>query len=130
MGSRVCARPPCSTSPRRGQTRERSRRFRPNSLFGRGLRREAQGAAVGHTGSGEGNAMPTVFIDRLSHIGFYNGVLRIECTEATATGQERPSGTLLIPANQAGQVLQSLLKAAQELEKKMREAQAAQQQPT
>jgi hypothetical protein len=66
--------------------------------------------------------MPVVFIDR--HIGFYNGVLRVECMEATATGQERPSGTLLIPGNQARQVLQ-----ADELEKKLREQQA-QQQPT
>jgi hypothetical protein len=73
--------------------------------------------------------MPIIFIDRLAHVGFYNGVLRIECSEAGANGQERPSGTLLIPGNQAGQVLQSLVRAAQELEKKVRE-QAAQQQPT
>src|SRR5262249_55499654 len=73
--------------------------------------------------------MPIIFIDRLSHIGFYNGVLRIECAEASATGQERPSGTLMIPGNQARQVLQSLLKAAEEIDKKLRE-QHAQQQPT
>jgi hypothetical protein len=73
--------------------------------------------------------MPVVLIDRLSQIGFYNGVLRIECVEATAAGQERPSGTLLIPGAQAPQVLQSLVNAAQELEKKLRE-QAVQQQST
>jgi hypothetical protein len=69
--------------------------------------------------------MSTVLIDRLAHVGLYNGVLRIECVEATANGQERPSGTLLIPGNQAGQVLQSLVAAAQELEKKLRDAKAA-----
>jgi hypothetical protein len=73
--------------------------------------------------------MSLVFVDRISHVGFYNNVLRIECLEAAPNGQERPSGTLLIPANQAAHVLQSLVKAAQELEKKLREQQA-QQQPT
>ena len=68
--------------------------------------------------------MPTVLIDRLAQIAFYNGVLRIECVEATANGQERSSGTLLIPGNQAAQVLQSLVAAAQELEKKLRDARA------
>ena len=74
--------------------------------------------------------MSTVFIDRLAHIGFFNGVLRIECVEFTASGQERPSGTLLVPGNQAGQVLQTLVNAAQELEKKLREQQQVQQQPS
>jgi len=66
--------------------------------------------------------MPVVLIDRLAQIGLHNGVLRIECVEATANGQERVSGTLLIPGNQAGQVLQTLVAAAQELERKLRSA--------
>lgn len=41
---------------------------------------------------------------------------------STANGQERLSGTLLIPGNQAGQVLQTLVAAAQEIEKKLRNA--------
>jgi hypothetical protein len=71
--------------------------------------------------------MPIIFIDRLSHVAVINGVLRVECIEVGANGQERPSGTLLIAGNQAGPVLASLVKAAQELEKKMREQQAQQQ---
>lgn len=66
--------------------------------------------------------MSTVLIDRLAHVGLHNGVLRIECVESTANGQERLSGTLLIPGNQAGQVLQTLVAAAQEIEKKLRNA--------
>ncbi len=43
----------------------------------------------------------------------------------SASGQEKPSGTVLIPANVAGAVVQSLVNGMQELNKKHREAMAA-----
>jgi hypothetical protein len=73
--------------------------------------------------------MSVILIDSLKTVGFHNGILRIECVQAGPNGEERPSGTLLIPGNQAAQVLQALVGATQELDKRLREA-AAQQQPT
>lgn len=73
--------------------------------------------------------MSVTLIDGLKTIAFHNGILRIDCTAAGPNGEERPSGTLLIPGNQARQVLVALVNATQELEKRLREA-AAQQQTT
>ncbi len=67
--------------------------------------------------------MSVILIDGLKTVGFHNGILRIECTEAGPGGEERSSGTLLIPGNQAGQVLKSLVEATQQLEKRLREQQ-------
>ena len=72
--------------------------------------------------------MSVTLIDGLKTVAFHNGVLRIDCVAAGPNGEERPSGTLLIPGNQAGPVLQALVKATQELDKRLREQQAAQQQ--
>ena len=47
--------------------------------------------------------------------------MRIECIEAGPNGEERPSGTLLMPGNQAGHVLKALVGATQEVEKRLRE---------
>ena len=49
--------------------------------------------------------MSVILIDGLKTVGFHNGILRIECVQAGPNGEERSSGTLLIPGNQAGQVL-------------------------
>ena len=73
--------------------------------------------------------MSVTLIDGLKMIAYHNGILRIDCVAAGPNGEERPSGTLLIPGNQARQVLVALVNATQELEKRMRE-QAAQQQTT
>jgi hypothetical protein len=62
-----------------------------------------------------------IVIDRMSNIAVSNGILRIECVAVSATGQEKPSGTVLIPANVAGAVIQSLVNGVQELDKKLRE---------
>ena len=67
--------------------------------------------------------MSVILIDGLKTVGFHNGILRIECIQAGSSGEERSSGTLLIPGNQAGQVLKSLVEATQELEKRLREQQ-------
>jgi hypothetical protein len=66
-----------------------------------------------------------ILVDRIANVAVANGVLRIECTCGSASGQEKPSGTVLIPAVVAGQVVQTLLNAMQELDKKAREAAAA-----
>jgi hypothetical protein len=74
--------------------------------------------------------MSSILIDGLKAVSYHNGILRIDCIEAGPNKEERPSGTLLIPGNQAKQVLQVLVGATQELEKRMREQQqAASQQP-
>ena len=69
--------------------------------------------------------MSVTLIDGVKMVAFNNGILRIDCIEAGPNGEERPSGTLLIPGNQAGQVLQALVKATQELDKRLREQAAA-----
>ena len=66
-----------------------------------------------------------IVIDRIASVAVANGLLRIECVSLSAGGQEKPSGTLLIPANVAGPIVQSLVTGLQELDKKMRGAGAA-----
>jgi hypothetical protein len=66
-----------------------------------------------------------ILVDRIANAAVANGVLRIECAVASSAGQEKPSGTILIPVLVAGQVVQTLVNAMQELEKKAREAAAA-----
>ena len=56
-----------------------------------------------------------ILVDRIGNVAIANGVVRVDCASASASGQEKPSGTLLIPAVVAGQVIQSLLNAMQEL---------------
>jgi hypothetical protein len=65
--------------------------------------------------------MSLILIDAIKTVTFHNGVLRIDCVAAGPNNEERPSGTLLIPANQARQVLQAVVNATQELEKRLRE---------
>jgi hypothetical protein len=65
--------------------------------------------------------MSVILIDRIGAVMFHNGVLRVDCVESGPNNQERPAGTLLIPANQAAVVLQSLIKATQELDRRVRE---------
>jgi hypothetical protein len=65
--------------------------------------------------------MSVILIDRISTVVITNGILRIDCIASGPDGSERASGTLLIPANQAGVVLQSLVGAANEIDKRLRE---------
>jgi hypothetical protein len=65
--------------------------------------------------------MTYVLIDAIKAITFHNGLLRIDCVALGPNNEERSSGTLLIPGNQAGPVLRSLTQAVQELDKKLRE---------
>ena len=69
--------------------------------------------------------MNTIVIDGLREAVFHNGVLRVECMAAGQGGALTPSGTLVIPAAVATQIVQGLAKALQELDQKVREKQAA-----
>jgi hypothetical protein len=72
--------------------------------------------------------MSLILIDRVASVVFHAGVLRVECMSSGPNGEERPSGTLLIPGPAAGLILQSLVGATQELDKRLREQAAAQSQ--
>ncbi len=67
--------------------------------------------------------MTMILIDGIKAVSLQNGVVRIDCIEAGSNNEERPSGTLLVPANRAGQIVGALTQALQELEKKIREQQ-------
>lgn len=67
--------------------------------------------------------MNQVLIDRVASLTLHGGLVRIECHCIAADGKDQPSGTLLIPGNVAGPIIQSLVNSLQELEKKIREAQ-------
>lgn len=67
-----------------------------------------------------------MLIDRVTSATFQNGIIRVDCVAIGPNNEERPSGTLLIPANQLNPVLQSLSNAAKELDRLLRE-QVAQQ---
>jgi hypothetical protein len=73
--------------------------------------------------------MPEILIDGIKAVTFHNGVLRIDCIAAGPNAEERPSGTLLIPGNVAGAVVQALANGMQELQKQMAQ-QASQTVPT
>jgi hypothetical protein len=65
--------------------------------------------------------MSQILIDTIANITLASGLLRIECVEVGPNNQQRPSGTLLIPAPQAGHVLNALVKAMNELQRKQQE---------
>jgi hypothetical protein len=69
--------------------------------------------------------MNVIFLDRIGTVVIQNGVLRVDCIATGPNSEERPAGTLLIPANQVATVLQSLAGATQELDRRLREQQAA-----
>jgi hypothetical protein len=70
--------------------------------------------------------MSVMLIDRIAAVVLHNNVVRIECVMSGPKQEERPAGTLLIPGNVAGSILQSLIKSMQELEKRLREQAASQ----
>jgi hypothetical protein len=67
--------------------------------------------------------MSLTLIDGIKAVSFHNGVVRIDCVSAGPNNEERPSGTLLIPGPRAGQIVQALTQALQELGNKLREHQ-------
>jgi len=68
--------------------------------------------------------MTQILIDAITNLAMHNGVMRIECAAVGADGQQRPSGTLIIPGLSVPPVLQTLTSGTQELLKKLVEQQA------
>lgn len=69
--------------------------------------------------------MNVTLIDRIGAVVLQNGIMRVDCFAAGPNSQETPSGRLLIPATQASAILQALVGAAQELDRRLREGQQA-----
>jgi hypothetical protein len=67
--------------------------------------------------------MTVTLIDGIKAVTLNNGVVRIDCVAAGPNNEERPSGTLLIPAPRAAHIVQALTQAMQELSNKLREHQ-------
>jgi hypothetical protein len=67
--------------------------------------------------------MTVTLIDGIKAVSLTNNIVRIDCTSAGPNNEERPSGTLLIPASRAGQIVQALTQAMQDLSNKLREQQ-------
>jgi len=68
-------------------------------------------------------------IDGIKDIVMHNGVVRIDCVAAGPNGEVRQSGTLVIPGVATAAVLQTIVGAMQELDKKMREHEEQAAQP-
>jgi hypothetical protein len=71
----------------------------------------------------EESQMTVTLIDGIKAVSLHNGVVRIDCISTGPNNEERAAGTLLIPANRAGQIVQALTQALQELSNKLREHQ-------
>jgi hypothetical protein len=69
--------------------------------------------------------MSVMLIDRIATVVLHNNLVRIDCVMSGPNQEERAAGTLLIPGNVAGPILQSLINSMQELEKRLREQAAA-----
>jgi hypothetical protein len=67
--------------------------------------------------------MTVTLIDGIKAITLHNNIVRIDCISTGPNNEERVSGTLLIPAIRAGQIVQALTQALQELGNKLREHQ-------
>ena len=67
--------------------------------------------------------MSFTLIDGIKAVSYHNGVVRIDCVSTGPNNEERPSGTLVIPGPRAGQIVQALTQAMQELGNKLREQQ-------
>jgi hypothetical protein len=65
--------------------------------------------------------MSQILIDRITSITLHSGIVRIDCVWIGPNGEERPSGSLLIPAAQAEAIMKSMVGSLQELDKKLRE---------
>jgi hypothetical protein len=74
-------------------------------------------------GRQKGVEAPTsqILIDGVKAVAIHNGLLRVDCVAAGPNNEERSSGTLLIPGNQAGPILRALTQAMQKLDKRSRE---------
>jgi hypothetical protein len=67
--------------------------------------------------------MTVTLIDGIKAVSLHNNIVRIDCISTGPNNEERLAGTLLIPAIRAGQIVQALTQALQELGNKLREHQ-------
>jgi hypothetical protein len=65
--------------------------------------------------------MSQILIDGITNVTIAHGLVRVECVVAGPNKEQRPSGTLLIPAAQAAPVLNALVNAMKELQRKQQE---------
>ena len=65
--------------------------------------------------------MSQILIDAISNVTVANGLVRVDCVSVGPNNEQRPSGTLLIPAAQVGPVLNALVNAMKELQRKQQE---------
>ena len=65
--------------------------------------------------------MSHILIDAISNVTVAGGLLRVDCLAVGPKGEQRPSGTLLIPGPQAASVLTALVNAMKELQRKQQE---------
>jgi hypothetical protein len=65
--------------------------------------------------------MSQILIDGIGTVTFAAGLLRVDCLAMGPNREQLPSGTLLIPATQAGAVLTALVNAMKELQRKQQE---------
>ena len=65
--------------------------------------------------------MSQILVDTITNVTLANGVVRVDCVATGPNNEQRPSGTVLIPAPQAGVVLNALINAVQELQRKQQE---------
>ena len=66
-----------------------------------------------------------MLVDGVKSITLHGNVVRVSCISVGADGKEEPAGTLLIPGNEVGPIVQSLVNGLQEMQKQMRERSAA-----
>jgi hypothetical protein len=66
-----------------------------------------------------------MLIDGVKSITVHGNLVRIECVAVGAEGKQEPSGTLLIPGNEIGPIIQVLVNGLQEMQKQIRERAAA-----
>src|SRR5580658_5535629 len=76
-----------------------------------------------HDSGAEGEQMSLTLIDGIKAVSLHNNIVRIDCISTGPNNEERPAGTLLIPAIRAGQIVQALTQALQDLGNKLREHQ-------
>lgn len=65
--------------------------------------------------------MTQMLIDRITAITLHSNVVRIHCVVVGADGKEEPAGTIVIPGNEVGPIVQALVNGLQEVQKQVRE---------
>jgi hypothetical protein len=65
--------------------------------------------------------MTQMLIDGIKSITMHGNVVRIHCAVVGPEGKPEDAGTLLIPGNEVGPIMQTLINGLKEMEKQIRE---------